>query len=252
VAGQDILFVSVGVFELSRGLPVLANEMRRRGHRVQVVVPKQSLSIARVTYGFDIPLVGVGDGLSPENLLQNWVGKTSALSPVIGVLLPTSEFALPLAEDMMRDMIHLGQLPVEFNPDIVVADRLAYAAFDYADLIGKPLIVNHPGLVGSAPFEVEDGEPPPKGNLVHGASERTKKFLVRVSLLPSFMRINKRRWELKLPVHRGYGDVLGRRITLYNSHPHALDSPSSLSSSSIQTGPLISQSAMPLLESQVG
>ncbi len=246
--GKHVMFVSLAVPSHIRPLNHMASELIGRGYRVSFAIPEEGRKMVNT----GITVVSSGPSAVPPKELKHRFRIMSQESTAFrGILTSFNEVLLPSVMPMFKS---LKPSIKQSSPDIMVIDIAALAGVMLAEEYDIPYVLNNPSLLFSPG---ESSALIPAWGSGFGTSmslaDRCLNVvfprLLSLALIPSFMHLNRIRWDLFLDLYRSQHDVI-RHAPILTDTVFGLEYPRPLPPLVKMVGPLL-PAKLPQLSSSV-
>lgn len=215
----------------------LASELQSRGHRVSFVAFEESRQLVEE---FGVRFVSAGACPLPAAVLSERLAAISREASSFRSILSTfNELYLPISVDLFDAILPHFRADA---PDLLVMDIAMVGVHDLAEVLNVPLVLNSPTAV----FDLQTHSALPSWGT--GFSKDMRLWdkcmnvlfprLLSVALTPSFMLLNKKRWERGLAPFDAQEAIFRGKLVLQNTVP-GLEYAEKLSPLTVQTGPML-------------
>eukprot|EP00808_Paulinella_micropora_P011345 g11752.t1 len=237
LASRHVMMVSLSLRGHVIPLARLASELVARGNRVSFAVPEDAKDYINKTGAKFLPLSTTLAGAERTDKLRQISHDVSFFRGILSLL---NDVYLPQSAPVFQALSLLVQRD---RPDVMVIDVGALGALDVAHRFHIPFIVNNPSLL----FRLDSHYHyiPAWGS---GFSQHMSLWkrclsvlyprLLGVALTPTFMDLNKLRYESGLPLYESQHDMFKEVLVLTNT-AFGLEYPVPLSPLVKMTGPLM-------------
>ncbi len=246
--GKHVMFVSLAVPSHIRPLNHMASELIGRGYRVSFAIPEEGRKMVNT----GITVVSSGPSAVPPKELKHRFRIMSQESTAFrGILTSFNEVLLPSVMPMFKS---LKPSIKQSSPDIMVIDIAALAGVMLAEEYDIPYVLNNPSLLFS-PGESSALIPAwgsgfgTSMSLVDRCLNAVFPRLLSLALIPSFMHLNRIRWDLFLDLYRSQHEVI-RHAPILTDTVFGLEYPRPLPPLVKMVGPLL-PAKLPQLSSSV-
>lgn len=235
--GKHIMFVSLAVPSHIRPLNHMASELIGRGYRVSFAIPEEGRKMVNT----GITVVSSGPSAVPPKELKHRFRIMSQESTAFrGILTSFNEVLLPSVMPMFKS---LKPSIKQSSPDIMVIDIAALAGVMLAEEYDIPYVLNNPSLLFS-PGESSATIPAwgsgfgTSMSLADRCLNAVFPRLLSLALIPSFMHLNRIRWDLFLDLYRSQHEVI-RHAPILTDTVFGLEYPRPLPPLVKMVGPLL-------------